>query len=84
MDILVAKHDSVRGEALGYTHQVLSLDRVQVTTRRTRKDGSLVDVELLALPIIVSEEILGFIAIYYDLSERIRFEQQILQQKEYF
>ena len=84
LDNLVAKHDTVRGEAQGYTNQVLSLDRVQVTTRRTRKDGSLVDVELLALPIIVSDEILGFIAIYYDLSERIRFEQQILQQKEYF
>ena len=84
LDNLVAKHDSVRGEALGYTNQVLSLDRVQVTTRRTKKDGSLVEVELLALPIIVSDEILGFIAIYYDLSERIRFEQQILQQKEYF
>ncbi|MCJ7536055.1 MAG: PAS domain S-box protein [Anaerolineales bacterium] len=84
LDNLVAKHDSVRKEALGYTNQVLGLDRVQVATRRTKKDGSLVDVDLLALPIIVSDEILGFIAIYYDLTERIRFEQQILQQKEYF
>jgi len=69
LDNLVAKHDSVQDEALGYTNQVLSLDRVQVTTRRTKEDGSLVDVELLALPIIVSNEILGFIAIYYDLTE---------------
>ena len=84
LDSLVAKHESIQEEALGYTHQVLSLDRVQVTTRRTKKDGSLVDVELLALPIIVADEILGFIAIYYDLSERVRFEQEIRQQKEYF
>jgi PAS domain S-box-containing protein len=69
LDALVAKHSSVRDEAMGYTNQVLSLDRVQVTTRRTKKDGSLVDVELLALPIFVSDQILGFIAIYYDLSE---------------
>ncbi|MBE9474849.1 MAG: PAS domain S-box protein [Chloroflexi bacterium] len=84
LDDLVADDDSVRTEALGYTNHVLELDRVQVTTKRTREDGSLVDVELLALPIIASGEILGFIAIYYDLTERIRFEQQILQQKEYF
>lgn len=84
LDDLVAKDDSIRAEAKGYTNQVLSLDRVQVPTRRTKRDGSLVEVELLALPIIVSDEILGFIAIYYDLSERILFEQQILQQKEYF
>ncbi len=84
LDDLVANDDSIRSEAFGYTNQVLELDRVQVTTKRTREDGSLVDVELLALPIIASGEILGFIAIYYDLTERIRFEQQILQQKEYF
>ena len=33
-----------------------------MTTKRTRKDGSLIDVELLAVPVIVSNEIVGFIA----------------------
>jgi PAS domain S-box-containing protein len=76
LDDLVAKHDSVQDEALGYTNQVLGLDRVQVTTQRTKKDGVLVDVELLALPIIVSNEILGFIAIYYDLTELKKAQRQ--------
>jgi PAS domain S-box-containing protein len=69
LDDLVAKDESVQAEALGYTNQVLEFGRVQVTTKRTRKDGTLVDVELLALPIIVAGDILGFIAIYYDLTE---------------
>jgi PAS domain S-box-containing protein len=69
LDDLVAKDESIQTEALGYTNQVLEFGRVQVTTKRTRKDGTLVDVELLALPIIVAGEILGFIAIYYDLTE---------------
>jgi PAS domain S-box-containing protein len=69
LDDLVAKDESVQAEALGYTNQVLEFGRVQVTTKRTRKDGTLVDVELLALPIIMAGEILGFIAIYYDLTE---------------
>ena len=84
LDDLVAKDNSVRTEALGFTNQVLELDRVQVTTKRTRKDGTLVDIELLALPIIVSSELLGFISIYHDISERKKFEEQILRQKEYF
>jgi PAS domain S-box-containing protein len=84
LDDLVAQDDAVRSEALGYTNQVLELDRVQVTTKRTRKDGTLVDIELLALPIMVSNELMGFIAIYHDISERIKFEEEILRQKEYF
>ena len=69
LDDLVAKDESIQAEALGYTKQALEYGRVQVTTKRTRKNGTLVDVELLALPIIVGGEILGFIAIYYDLTE---------------
>ncbi|GAH69816.1 unnamed protein product, partial [marine sediment metagenome] len=69
LDDLVAKDESIQAEALGYTKQALEHDRVQVTTKRTRKDGTFVDVELLALPIIVGGESLGFIAIYYDLTE---------------
>jgi PAS domain S-box-containing protein len=69
LDDLVAKDESIHAEGLGYTKQALEYGRVQVTTKRTRKDGTLVDVELLALPIIVGGESLGFIAIYYDLTE---------------
>jgi PAS domain S-box-containing protein len=69
LDDLVAKDETIQTEARGYTNQVLKFDRVQVITKRTRKDGTLVNVELLALPIIVAGEIAGFIAIYYDLTE---------------
>jgi PAS domain S-box-containing protein len=70
-DDLVANDDSIRAEAVGYTHQVLNLglERLQVTTKRTRKDGSLVDVEVLGLPVIVGEEKVGYIAIYVDITD---------------
>jgi signal transduction histidine kinase/DNA-binding NarL/FixJ family response regulator len=42
---------------------------LQVTTKRTRKDGTLVDVELLGLPVIVAGEEVGVIVIYNDISE---------------
>jgi PAS domain S-box-containing protein len=76
LDDLVARHESIHAEALEYTEQVLKFGRVQVTTRRNRKDGTFVDVELLALPIIMSGEMLGFITIYYDLTELEKARRQ--------
>jgi PAS domain S-box-containing protein len=84
IDGLVASDDSVRAEAAGYSEQVYQQERVQVTTKRTRKDGSLVDVELLALPLILADEPAGFCAIYHDISERERMQRELRHQKEYF
>jgi PAS domain S-box-containing protein len=84
LDDLVANDDSIHAEAVGYQDEVISVGRVQATTKRTRKDGSLVDVELLALPVVVAEERVGFIAIYHDISERKKFEEELRHQKEYY
>jgi len=83
LDDLVANDDSIRAEAAGYTDQAINLERVQVSTRRTGKDGSLVDVELLALPVIVAGEKVGFIAIYHDISERKRAEIELRKYQEH-
>jgi PAS domain S-box-containing protein len=85
-DDLVANDASIRAEAVGYTRQVLEfgLERLQVTTRRTRKDGSLVDVEVLGLPVIVAGEKVGYIAIYHDITELKRIERELRLQKDYY
>jgi PAS domain S-box-containing protein len=84
LDDLVANDDSIHAEAVGYKDQVIRVGRVQATAKRTRKDGSLVDVELLALPVVVADERVGFIAIYHDISERKKFEEELRRQKEYY
>jgi PAS domain S-box-containing protein len=85
LDDVVAKDEALHAEALAYTSQVIDEEKpVHATVRRTRKDGSLVDVELLALPVIVEGEYVGAIAIYHDISERIRYEQELRYQKEYY
>jgi PAS domain S-box-containing protein len=84
VDDLVASDDSIRAEAAGYTSRLSGQGRVQVTTQRSRKDGSLVDVELLALPLILAGEQVGFYAMYHDISERKRFERELRRQKEYY
>jgi PAS domain S-box-containing protein len=69
IDDLVANDPTIREEALDYTRQVFAAGRVHGITKRTRRDGSLVDVEILSLPVIVSGEHVGFIVIYVDISE---------------
>ena len=68
-DDLVANDPRVREEALRYTNQVLTMGRIQATTKRTRKDGSFVDVEVRALPVIVAGELVGYVVIYHDIGE---------------
>jgi PAS domain S-box-containing protein len=84
LDDIVANHPSIRQEAENNTQQVLDVGEVRKTTKRTRKDGSFVEVELLALPVIVTGERVGFIAIYYDISELKNIERELRQQKEYY
>jgi PAS domain S-box-containing protein len=68
-DDLVANDPSIREEALGYTAQTIAQGRAQATTKRTRKDGSLVDVEVLSMPVIVAGQEVGYIVMYPDVSE---------------
>jgi PAS domain S-box-containing protein len=69
VDDLVANDPRIREEALDYTKQVFTEGCVQATTKRTRKDGSLVDVEVRGLRVIVAGELVAYIAIYHDISE---------------
>jgi PAS domain S-box-containing protein len=81
----VANDESLRAEAEAYTSQVVRENkRVQKTTRRTRRDGSFADVEAIALPVIVEGETVGIIAIYHDISDRMRYEEELRYQKEYY
>jgi PAS domain S-box-containing protein len=84
LDDVVAKNETVHEEAIGYTEQVLNIGRVQATVKRTRKDGSFVDVDLLSLPVIVAGKKLGFIAIYHDITDLKRIERELRRQKEYY
>ncbi|KPK88810.1 MAG: hypothetical protein AMJ88_18380, partial [Anaerolineae bacterium SM23_ 63] len=84
VDSLVANDDLIRAEAIGYTDQVFNLGHVVATTKRTRKDGSLVDVDLLSLPVIVAGEMVGYIAIYHDITPLKETERELRRQKEYY
>jgi PAS domain S-box-containing protein len=76
IDSLVANTEAVRPEAVRLNRQAREAGQVRLTTRRTRKDGSLVDVDVRAVPIRVGDEMVGLYAIYHDISELQRAREQ--------
>jgi PAS domain S-box-containing protein len=69
IDDLVAKDPRVHAEAVDISAQNVAGAEVRLVTRRTRKDGSLVDVQVLAAPIVIGDEQVGSYALYHDVSE---------------
>ncbi len=74
LDDLIATEET-HEEALRYTQQVMT-EAIHAITKRRRKDGSLVDVELFGVPVIVAGERLGVLALYHDISEIVRAQQE--------
>src|SRR5215208_828263 len=77
IDDLVAGTPQMHAEVLEYTRQVSSDSRVDTVTRRSRKDGTLVDVELLAVPVTVGGDQVGTYAMYHDITELKRIEGEV-------
>ncbi|MBI4543793.1 MAG: response regulator [Gemmatimonadetes bacterium] len=67
LDSLVTTEAS-RSEAVAYTYQALASSAHGIVKRR-RKDGTLIDVEMLAVPVLVEGELVGLMALYHDISE---------------
>jgi PAS domain S-box-containing protein len=76
IDDLVAKSADVRTEAAELNKQAREKRHVHVITRRTRKDGTLVDVEVLVAPVMSGGEMQGYYAIYHDIGELIRARRE--------
>ncbi len=67
-------------EARGYTEKILSGERIPpVETVRYRKDGTPVDVLMSGSPIIVEGRLQGVIAVYTDITDRKRYESELLR-----
>jgi PAS domain S-box-containing protein len=58
------------------TREAVATGRAQRITRRRRRDGSLVDVELLVVPLTVDGSHAGLLAIYHDVTELQRARQE--------
>jgi PAS domain S-box-containing protein len=66
----------IREEVRTHIRQTLGGERIRAITRRARKDGTLVDVEVSSVPVVVDGAELGFIAIYHDITELLRARRE--------
>jgi PAS domain S-box-containing protein len=76
VDELVAAAEEVRAEAAD-VNRLGSQGEVELITRRTRKDGSLVDVHVLVAPVFLEGELVGRYGIYHDISDLQRQKQYL-------
>ena len=81
-DLITGTDANVIDEASGLTQRVLAGGSVSPTEMiRYRKDGSPVNVIASGSPILVENKVVGVVAVYTDITERKRMEQQLQQQE---
>jgi PAS domain S-box-containing protein len=61
--------ETTRAEAVGYTQHVLEQGPIHGIARRRRRDDTVVDVEILGVPVVVEGELVGLMGLYHDISE---------------
>ena len=77
--------ENLQQEALSITRNVSKGDKIAIETVRCHKDGTLIDVSVLASPIVINDELAGSFGIYRDITRRKQDEEQIrasLKEKE--
>ncbi len=61
-----------RAQAVQYTEQALDHRSVRAIAQRRRKDGTLVDVEVLGVPVMVDGRLVGMMGLYHDITELLK------------
>jgi PAS domain S-box-containing protein len=69
IDELVMDTDAMREEGAGVAREAVETGRASRLSRRTRKGGGSVDVEITMVPLVVDGSHTGFYAVYHDITE---------------
>jgi two-component system, cell cycle sensor histidine kinase and response regulator CckA len=83
LDSLLSPPD-VAEEAARLTRRAAIGETVRSTTKRRRRDGLLVDVQIIGVPLVVAGKRFGSFAMYEDISERRRAEEAKRRAEEKF
>jgi PAS domain S-box-containing protein len=76
IEALLLRTEALRDEGVGITHEVLEHGRAHRIARRMRKDDTLVDVEMVMVPLVVDGEHAGFYVMYHDITELQRAREE--------
>jgi PAS domain S-box-containing protein len=66
-------------EAVEIWKKVLRGEKIYASTKRRRKDGSIVDVEIHGIPLLIKRKLIGVYGIYHDVSQRKEAELEVRQ-----
>src|SRR5579862_3892840 len=69
-------------EMIGLIDRAASGDIVRVTTKRRRRDGSLVDVQITGVPMVVNGKRTGSFGMYEDITEKKQAEEALQRAEE--
>ncbi len=72
----------IQEQATEFTRRVMEGETIYQIVKRSRNDGTLIDLELFGVPVIVAGEHVGALGIYHDITERVRADQALRQAKE--
>ncbi len=75
LDQLVNTAESL-DEASAYTEEAYEGAVIRGLGKRARRDGTLVDVELAGVPVMVDGEQVGIMGLYHDISDLLRAQEQ--------
>jgi two-component system, NarL family, sensor kinase len=78
LEDLITTHD-LTPEAVDIWKRVLRGEKVYASTKRRRKDGSIVDVEIHGIPLVIKRKLIGVYGIYHDVSLRKEAELEVRQ-----
>ncbi len=67
-----------RHRAAELTATVINGETVRTVTQRQRRDGTLVDVEIAGVPVVINNQQVGALGIYYDITERKQTERELI------
>jgi two-component system, cell cycle sensor histidine kinase and response regulator CckA len=74
LDSLIGPSDR-HGEMLDLVERAFDGEIVRASSKRRRRDGSLVDVRIIAVPLVISGKLAGAFGIYEDITEQCRAEE---------
>ena len=66
---------SLQDEARTFTRATFVSESIHAVTQRTHKDGTAIEVELRAIPVIINNKPVGALAIYHDITDLQRARQ---------
>jgi PAS domain S-box-containing protein len=75
LDDLITTPES-RSQAVRFTEQALGHRPVRAMAQRRRRDGSLVDVEVLGVPVVVNGNLVGMMGLYHDITQLLQARRE--------